>query len=425
MEPRPYVYTPLGRDHVVSFHIDALDEMGVDVSALRPEPPPPPPAFDPLRPEIVSWALAQPRLLRFSPELKGGADCWDFAGELFALAHTSMLGNQETDGLLLANLQNILKSESVPTCTGGYPDSKSLIATLAFFLARESGVFSFRGFTGADAERISDIARAALVSGAWVMSDNNPHVLAEEDETDMRGRWLGRDWNPNFTTGALGQVIFGALWFGSEAAQDLLLTHDHTAFRQELRRAGLGQIADTYETPADENGEGSPMDDAVDKCLRQPFTFHGSPLDPLELLGWVLQRTYRTNVSAERVVNPSAIHNVGTYGQILEFDTTDAKGERHSAHYANDAWYQTLYLLHACLLAFGRDKVVDRLSLWLRDMAVGSEDFIAKIHPGRGLGYKDFYKGKERGIYRWNKSERGHHFHQDLYRVLKSAVAGS
>lgn len=409
---RPFTYMPVGRDRLISMHLDSLTEMGVDVSPIIPPSPAPPPEapYKPLSPTIEQWALNQPRLLRYNRGLSGGAHCHDFAGELFALAHQSLIGSDRTDDLFVANLRNLLLPDNVPTCTGGFQDSKQVIAMLAFLMARKMPRI-LDSLNGTERLRLELIARAALVSAAWVMSDQNPHVLDGSTQVDMQGVELGRNWNPNFTNGELGMLIFGCLWFGREGAQLLLLRHDHEGFKQALQDIGLGEIVKTYSQAL------SPTDDEVSATLSKPWTFEGQPLDAIPLFGKVIGQTYDKMVSDFRVVKPSGQPHLGELGAIHEFDTVDGLGKRHSAHYANDAWYLTLYLLHAMLGRYG--PISDPM---LPLMWIGTSDFLFKIGEELGQGYHDFYKGQERGVYVWNEAKRGHHFHQDLFRVLDLAV---
>lgn len=400
----------------------------LQVSAPEPVPPPPPPGRSqvPLvSEEIRSLALASP-LTPYGTRFKGGADTWDFDGGEFCLAVQAFLGDESVDQRLLEQVRFTLKPGNEPTCTGGFPDQKQVGGTGTLLLALRNDRI-LEQLTVQEVDKATLILRAALAGGAWTCSDSNPLVQAggNTKQYALDGAWVGRDWNPNYQNGFVGQCIVGGL-HGLGNAQTFLANYVHSEFVDDLRSFDCPNIVETF-TSGERGEANAPKAAAIEQALRG-FSWYGIPVsEPMRMYRRLTEHTFGGTVSAglasgAGVAGPdgrkggmltlsaqAGLPNLGELGMLHEFSSSDANGPRSSKWYAFDGWWVNNQL-HMMLVLLGAWK--DGVDLVER-IEVGTTDLWYKDQHG----YVDYFKGQVRGTVPL-EDKHGRRIHQELYRTL-------
>src|SRR5690606_14561291 len=111
-------------------------------------------------------------------------------------------------------------------------------------------------------------------------SDGNPYVLAGAQQYSLDGDDnLNRDWNPNYREGMAGGALVGVVYFDSPAgAQAVLDGYRHEAFVQELERAGLDNLHETFTWQEAHPESSAPTGSMIESAVRN-YRYRGLSLD--------------------------------------------------------------------------------------------------------------------------------------------------
>ncbi len=369
----------------------------------RVEPTPIASEFSCLSDEMLNLALSQ-GLIWFDQDLSGGAHSWTFHYAEVALAVHAACGDTRADARLLQHIRNVLKPGNGTTAQGGYADQHQVGILTAFSLISKIPRL-WNQLSSAEKNKIDLMFEAALVSNAFVTSNENPFVKAGGQQYSMDGGTnFNRNWNPNFRAGNMGSVIIATSHFGVTEAKARLKGHNHASFISRLKNVGLTNLVKTYES------SNNPSNTQIETTLHKEFSyFTVNDLDPLALFNHLASYTYgkdvfcglndndgitKDGVTGGRMAkNCSLLPNKGKVGMLHELNSADAGGPRSSASYAFEG-LRPVNTVQVALIANGYWQDNAMTQALVNRMKVGIEDLYFKIDPARGGGYYAYAKGK-------------------------------
>jgi len=375
--------------------------------------------FECLPAETVKEAVAS-SLIYFSRDLDGGAHTKWFHYAEMILALQASCGDSSVDQRLLEQVKYVLVPGQGITAMGGYADQHQIGMLTVFSIVKQIDRL-WEKLSVLEMSKIDLMMEAALVSGAFVSSDENPFVKSNTQQHSLDGGInFKRSWNPNFREGTLGNVLVAASYFGVSEAMDKLANHNHRDFITELKNNNLNNLVVTYEM------SDIPSAEQIEETLHKPFSYYGLPLnDLLGLYDHVSQNTYGAEVNCGLnegsglegggylIKGCEALNNRGQAGMLLEFDSTDAGGPRSSLDYAFSG-LRANTTNRIALIVNEQWKDNDMTEKVLNQSRVGAEDFYYKLNNG----YHDYYKGKAQGV-QLRKKHRGHSAVEEVLKSLE------
>ncbi|MBJ7473050.1 MAG: hypothetical protein JHD16_17225, partial [Solirubrobacteraceae bacterium] len=140
-----------------------------------------------------------------------------------------------------------------PTAAGGVSAQRELWATSMFVVARHTPRV-WRELSKWERKRIDLIMTASLVSNAFATSDTNPYLRGGQQRTIDGDTNVGRDWNPNYREGMIGNVLMGIAYFGRRGAQRQLEQWNRPAFLAAVTERKMENLRTTFEFAAAQPG---------------------------------------------------------------------------------------------------------------------------------------------------------------------------
>lgn len=369
-------------------------------------------------------------LTRHNRNIKGGAHTnMGHQGEApVILAAAALAGNTSADSRLLEQMRYTLIGGNDITANGGYPAQHDRHITAMYTLAKRTPRI-WNQLTEQERHRIDLLMKAAFVSCAFTTSDNNPFVRARTQQYALDGDSnLNRDWNPNFREGMVGGLLVGVVYFGgADKAQAVLDSFKYAAFVDEVARAGLDNIYETFTWKASHPDSPAPTGEMIEQAIRR-FRYKEMALrDYMKIYWYLTADTYGKTVNCgllegKGVPLPDGsragmllsgcdgLPNKGKIGMLKEFDSMDANGPRSSTLYAYDGFRCNL-VNHYVLIAGGYWQQNELARECLVRMEIGIRDLWYKI----GHGYSNYAKGHRQGDLRSTMTDRGFQFTRPLW----------
>ncbi len=367
-------------------------------AAASPEPDPARGRIPVMPAAMLEDALERP-LADFGDDFGGAQANNAFFGSTSSiLALASWAGNTRTDRRVLAQARFSLEGDHAPTCEGGYSAQHNLPVFAMFAILRLTPRL-WSAMTEPEKAKVDLVMKAGLIATAFTSSDTNPYFLAgQKPEKNLRGRPSWRSGGPNFRVAALASVQTARVYFGGAAAVDAILNgFDHGAFEEDLRAAGLSNIAGTFRDQPPPAPTGRQIEEAV-----RNWTNHGNHVaDHRAMLVRGGRFTFNKTVSTglndgagvkgrgRMIAGQDGLPNRGVKGMANEFDTIDAKGKRSSASYVTHG-YRVIMNWLGVEMANG---TLDRRDPDVRALAaqidIGVTDLIYKSENG----YLSYAKG--------------------------------
>lgn len=332
-------------------------------------------------------------------------------GAPLLLAAASYAGKTGADARLLEQMRFSITGGNDITANGGYPAQHERYITGMYAVARCIPRI-WNQLTDEEKHKIDLVMKAALVSSAWVNSDENPHVKtprAKQYAVDGDGN-MNRDWNPNFREGMVGGLIHGICYFGPEKATAIVKEYDHEKFIAELEAAGLKNIHETFSWKKRNPESTAPDTQQIEQALHN-FKYKGMDLsDPMPLYHELVGCTFAAEVSAGlndgRGIDPKdgkgpagvilsgadKLPNKGQRGMLTEFASVDAGGPRSSTLYAWDGFRCNIVNQYV-IIATGYWKDGPEADESIQRIRVGATDLFYKLEHG----YANYAKGKRQG----------------------------
>ena len=349
------------------------------------------------------------RAYRYGRTIKGGAhtDGSFSAGSLPALALAAYVGNETALKACMQRMRKILQGSNAPTATGGYPAQHELMfAGSAVILKSKPTLWAL--FSEAEQHKCDLVIKALLLASAYTTSDK---TNAKGKPTCLHGGTNhARGWNPNYREGMFGNLLMAACYFGPEEAQQLLDTYKHDAFVAELKAAGLSNTLETF-TYHSKNSK-APTGKQIEDGVHQ-FRYYGNTIhEPMAIYARLTKHTFGKTVQAgvnngkgikgagKIMSGAEDLPNIGKPGMLLEFDSGDANGKRSSAVYASHGFRPNL-INQAALICSGHWKANAESQALIALVDVGAIDLHYKLKHG----YKDYSKGKVRGVIKLNSAD--------------------
>lgn len=397
-----------------------------------PNPTPIPSTLGMLNPSQadVDKAIAHP-LIRYNRWILGGAHTNqpNGGGAPEVLATAAFFGNTTADGRLLQQIRYTLTGGNDPTSTGGYTAQHEHHMTVAFAMVKRTPRV-WNALTDAERNKVNLLMTASVVASAFTTSDNNPFIRAGTQQYTIDGDSnIGREWNPNYRQGMLGNMLAAVAYFGSPAAVDMVLAaYSHSTFLVQLRNAGLTNTYESFNWKNANPSSGAPTGTQIQDAVRT-YRYHGRPIsDYMGIYGELADITFSKYVNAGlngglgvdgagRILNGAdALPNRGALGMLMEFDAYDAVSLRSSATYAYDGW-RTHLANHHLLLITGLWKNDSPVATkYLPRMAIGSTDLWYKLQ----MGYANYARGYHRGDVDLNTPDRGYEFTRPVWNAVKA-----
>lgn len=367
-------------------------------AAALPEPAAAAGRISVMPPAMLEDALDKP-LADFGDDFGGALANNAFFGSTSSiLALASWAGNARTDRRVLAQARFSLEGGHAPTCESGYPAQHNLPVFAMFAILRLTPRL-WSALTEAEKAGIDLVMKAGLIAAAFTSSDTNPYFLAgQKPEKNLRGAPSWRSGSPNFRCAPPATVQTARVYFGGSAAVDAILNgYDHAVFAEELRAAGLRNIAATFRDQPPPAPTGMQIEDAV-----RNWTNHGNRVaDHQAMLVKEGRFTFNKTVSTglndgagvkgrgKMIAGQDGLPNRGRKGMANEFDTVDGNGKRSSASYVTHG-YRVIMNWLSVEMANG---TLDRSAPEVREMAaqidIGVTDLIYKSENG----YLSYAKG--------------------------------
>lgn len=364
-------------------------------------------------PEVVERARQAP-LVRYHRDLPGGAytNMGNSGGGAVIMAFAALAGDRSVDERLLEQIRYTLTGGNDIAANGGYPAQHELQVTSMFAVVKNIPRIWDR-LTPAEVERADAMMRASLVASAFTTSDNNPFVLAGQQERTVDGDTnVGRGWNPNYREGMGGSVLVASAYLGVSQARDILDNYDHESFAAHLCSVGLDNSCATFNWKKNHPDSIAPTGEQIESAVRD-WSLWGVPIeDTMGLAADLAFETYGRDVAcglndgagipvadAPRGVagvidsGCEGLPNLGQPGMLLEFDSVDGGGPRSATYYAFGGLKPSLFVQGA-LIANGlweQGAVSDAIAALV---AVGSEDLWYKLEHG----YRNYSIGAYRGV---------------------------
>jgi hypothetical protein len=357
----------------------------------------------------VDQAIAAP-LGWFGINSSGVRYCSSCSGQSIILAVASFKGNTSTDARLLQQIRYIIGGNRDPFGNGGYMAQHERMMTGMLALAKRTPRV-WGQLSATEIQKIDLVMKATLVGSAYTTADVN--YLNGAVPTGIDGDTnLNRDWNPNYREGMVGAMIVSTLYLGGRTATETFLNgYNHTAFVTQLQGAGLTHLAAVFNTYATNPSSGAPAPATVQNAIRN-YRYKGLTLDQLfDIYVLLANDTFSGTVdcglnNGTGVLLPDGQHsgylldgcavlpNKGMVGQLKEFRSNDALGQRSATFYAYDGLKPHL-INHVVLMAYGAISTGTTTTAVVNRIAVGAKDLFFKV----GRGYRNYAKGKDYGVY--------------------------
>jgi hypothetical protein len=358
---------------------------------------------------LLSAAIAAP-LGWFGVNSSGERFCADCKGQSIVLAVAAYAGNSAADTRLLQQIRNVISNGRDPFGNGGYMAQHERMMTAMFAIAKQTPrVWS--QLTSTEVSKIDLIMKATLVGSAYTTADaSNQGSNAKGIDGDTN---LDRGWNPNFREGMIGGVIVSTLYLGGRTPTEAFLnSYSHATFVQSLNAAGLSRLYEVFNTNVASPSKGAPSGSTIATGIRN-YRFNGMNLDQLfEIYVYLANDTFGGTVacglnngqgisigggqySGVLVAGCAQLPNKGVRGQLKEFASSDANGQRSASYYAFDGLKPNL-ANHLVLFVHGRMVAGSELNTVLDRVAVGSADLFYKVTQG----YHNYAKGADDGVYK-------------------------
>lgn len=308
-------------------------------------------------------------------------------------------------------LQIFNTASSEPTAAGGVTAQNELPASAVLLIAKHSPLV-WKKLTKGERRNADLIMRGQLISNAFITGDGNPRIAAKAESTIDGDRNVGRDFNPNFREGMLGNVLMGVAYFGTKRAKRELAGWNRQKFIADTTAAGLTNLATTFNWAYTHPGLGAPSDQDIAAALTN-WAYHGIRLTQvMTLVGNLTAFTYDQAVAcggnggagvqvgkivAGRLADPNQcgqLANLGQPGMLHELNARDAGGLRSSVPYAYLGFKANL-ATHVAMLSAGA---------WKRGSAGGGRT-TAQLTRLKRVGITDLFKKLELGYINYSKGE--------------------
>lgn len=313
-------------------------------------PRPRPVTWSPFPREQLADAMARP-LSQYSLSGNYLNAAW-FGQVALTLALNSYAGGASSDARLASQIRYILTGNRQPGCEGGYTLQHDCRLLSALAVARYIPRIWEDELTSSERAAVRALAKAGLVAGLFMPSDQNPYVLAETQERTLRGDTnTARNWNPNYRLANPAAVSCAIAILGEEYVFDYVADYSHDALVRELETAGL---KNTHAVFARTWGKDTPSAAQIEQAVRQ-FRRYGHGIEdyrdiairdtngcfarPVQagLNGGEGVWDSRKKMYRGRIMSGAeGLPNRGAIGMCLEFDTIDGGGPRSSFHYCLD-----------------------------------------------------------------------------------------
>ncbi len=359
---------------------------------------------------VVNLAIAAPLGWFGVNTSTGDRYCSDCDGQSVLLALSSFSGNTSSDARLLQQIRYVIGNGRDPFGNGGYVSQHERMMTAMFAIAKKTPRI-WNQLTSTEISKIDLEMKGTLVGAAYTTADlTNASSTPKGIDGDTN---LNRDWNPNYREGMVGAVIVSTLYFGGRTATEALLnSYDQAAFVSALQAAGLTHMYNIFNTATATPSAGAPSGTAVAAGIKN-YRFKTFTLDQLfDIYLNLANDTFSTQVdcglnngagvavaggqfSGLLVAGCAQLPNKGVTGQLKEFHSVDANGQRSATFYAYDGLKPDLNNL-ATMLAYG---VVPRgaaTSAAAAKISVGATDLFYKVVQG----YRNYAKGNDYGVYK-------------------------
>ncbi|WP_225413715.1 lyase [Stigmatella hybrida] len=368
----------------------------------------------------VDLAIAAP-LGWFGVNASGERYCSNCNGQSILLAIASFKGNTGADARLLQQIRYVIGNNRDPFGNGGYMAQHERMMTGMFAIAKGTPRV-WNQLTAAEKTKVDLIMKATLVGSAYTTSDTS--YLNGAVPTGIDGDTnLNRGWNPNYQEGMVGAMLVSTLYLGGRTATDTFLNgYQHAAFVSQLNAAGLTHLAAVFNTNVSHPASGAPSATKIQNAIKN-YRYKGLALDQLfDIYVLLANNTFSTPVdcglnngagvllsTGERsgylTAGCAELPNKGKVGQLKEFRSNDANGERSATFYAYDGFKPDL-INHAVLMAYGAMPAGATTTAVVNRIAVGATDLFFKV----GKGYRNYAKGKDYGLYQLPASGIGNGF---------------
>jgi hypothetical protein len=384
----------------------------------------------------VDLAIAAP-LGWFGVNASGERYCSNCNGQSILLAIASFKGNTGADARLLQQIRYVIGNNRDPFGNGGYMAQHERMMTGMFALAKLTSRV-WNQLTAAEKTKVDLIMKATLVGSAYTTSDTS--YLNGAVPTGLDGDTnLNRGWNPNYQEGMVGAMIVSTLYLGGRTATDAFLNgYQHAAFVSQLNAAGLTHLAAVFNTNVSNPASGAPSATAIQNAIKN-YRYKGLALDQLfDIYVLLAHNTFSTAVdcglnngagvllsngqrSGYLTAGCAELPNKGKVGQLKEFRSNDANGDRSATFYAYDGFKPDL-IHHAVLVAYGALPAGTATTAVVNRIAVGATDLFFKV----GKGYRNYAKGKDYGLYQLpaNGIGDGFEFNRPLWEKVIAPAHG-
>jgi hypothetical protein len=373
-----------------------LGLVAVAAEAVLPAPPA----------AVVDAAIASP-LVGFDRRLKGGAHTWQSGtcASVVVLALAAATGDGRATVRLLEQIRHSLDGEHCLSANGGYPAQHERSLTTAYTILRHSPRL-WQLLAEPERQRVELAMTAAMVASAYTTGDaayaGGGRVTALDGDDN-----LNRGWNPNYREGMIGMLPVAAAFFGPAEAQRLLDTYDHRAFVAQLAAAGLENTHETFTWKAEHPDSAAPEPARIEQVVRG-WRYQGLDCrDAMALYLGLTRHSFGARVhpglrdgtgiagAGCLLAGIDDLPNRGAVGMLLEFDSGDAGGKRSSAAYAYTGLRPNLFNQIA-LICSGLWRSTPESRAGLALIEIGATDLAYKLEHG----YRDYHKGRPRGVQR-------------------------
>jgi hypothetical protein len=373
-------------------------------------------------PQAAVEAAIRTPLTRHHREIPGGAHTntghRDEAPVVLAAA--AFAGNASADARLLEQMRYTLVGGNDLTANGGYPAQHDRHITAMYAVAKLTPRVWDR-LSAKERHAVDLLMKASFVSNAFTTSDHNPFVAAGSQQYALDGDDnLSRDWNPNYREGMVGGLLVGVAYFGGPAAaQAVLDSYRHDDFVEEVARAGLVNVHETFTWKASHPESHAPTGAMIEQAIRG-FRYKGLGLhEYMRIYAALTTYTYGATVSCgleggqgirlpdgtragTLLAGCDGLPNRGRPGMLKELDAVDAGGPRSSTIYAYSGFRVNLVNQYV-LVASGYWRPGPLATESLALMRVGVPDLWYRLDRG----YSNYAKGARQGDLRGTSTSYG------------------
>jgi hypothetical protein len=252
-------------------------------------------------------------------------------------------------------------------------------------------------FTAEEQARILTLAKACIVSGAYVSANYNGEgqLRSSAGRTAMNGD--GNTYiSANYAEGALGLFLAGITIYGKGKTAALLDGYSHDAFKRELEDRELTAVLQCFEETDDNTVEGVVRNITKNDRAGKPFyggieetasvrpvkaTIEHIMADPVRLFLSMVETTY-SRVAREGIY-------IGEVGMLQEFGSTDGGSDGNEFHARDSLQYSALGMVNSMhsryLMNFGHwNNSADEAAKAKIDalMTIGASDVAGKLYNG-------------------------------------------